>query len=139
MQLNTNDRNKTIDVLRGIAIFCVVLGHIVQKGMLDIRYEDNVVYKAIYTFHMPMLMLLSGYLFYYSIKKYSFLELLKHKVIQIALPIIVWNSMYYIIDIIFFNAIDMQGGGVHSIYIYGIVVFVGNIIIFNHIRIGRKL
>lgn len=58
--MKTAGRNKTIDIGKGICMFCVIWGHVIQKGLLDVGYEQNVIYKFIYAFHMPMLMLLVG-------------------------------------------------------------------------------
>lgn len=103
--MKTTGRNKTIDIGKSICMFCVIWGHVIQKGLYDVGYEQNVIYKFIYAFHMPMLMLFSGYLFYSSLQKYSFLELLKRKIMQLAVPIFVWNTIYYALDILLYNAI----------------------------------
>ena len=59
------DRLEWIDALRGLGILLVVLGHVPPSYYIE---------KAIYGFHMPLLFILSGYLWKKSkslkIKKY---------------------------------------------------------------------
>lgn len=50
----TKKRDKTIDILKGIAMVLVVIGH---AGC------PQVLYDAIYTFHMPLFFIASGYFF----------------------------------------------------------------------------
>lgn len=47
-------RDKTIDIAKGIAIFLVIVGHQGDIGMLS---------HFIYTFHMPLFFILAGYFF----------------------------------------------------------------------------
>ena len=61
-------RIEWIDSIKGFAIICVVLGHIV-KGYMDAGlYPENTslmhaVYNIIYAFHMPLFFTISGFLF----------------------------------------------------------------------------
>ena len=49
-----------IDALKGFTILLVVLGHVLQ-----VRYDiDNLLYRYIHSFHMPLFMFLSGYVSY---------------------------------------------------------------------------
>lgn len=50
-------RNESIDILKGILIILVIIGHILH-GSLD----DNILRYYIYSFHMPVFFFLSGYL-----------------------------------------------------------------------------
>ena len=61
------------DVLRGFAICLVVLGHCIQEGSggvykLQEAYFDDRLYQLIYSFHMPLFMLVSGWLGWYSMR-----------------------------------------------------------------------
>lgn len=51
-------RDETIDVLKGIAILLVVLGHIAAAPKLT---------SVIYSFHMPLFIFISGYLAQHSL------------------------------------------------------------------------
>ena len=68
-------RNEFIDILKGYAIILVVLGHSLQYGcglLPNNQFFSNNIFKIIYTFHMPLFVLISGYLFYFSEKKKRF-------------------------------------------------------------------
>ena len=51
-----------IDALKGIAILLVVVGHSIQVNIS--YFDNNVVFRIIYSFHMPLFMLLSGYVIF---------------------------------------------------------------------------
>lgn len=104
-----------LDYLKGIAIILVVWGHVIQKsyglhtGQL---YFDNSIYKFIYTFHMPLFMAISGYLFYSSALRYSIREVLKRKIEGLLVPLFIWNTIYYLISIL------VEEGGIVTIKSY---------------------
>ncbi len=98
---NARSRNLTIDFIRGVAILLVVLGHNIQYGSGDIFYKsagyfDNSLFKLIYSFHMPLFALLSGYLFFWTMKK-SVNNVLKRRVLSLILPIFCWVSLEYVV------------------------------------------
>lgn len=75
-ETNTQNKERNIkaDVIRGFAIITVIIGHCIQNGngwyyFIDGAYWGNKVYQFIYSFHMPLFMLLAGWFAYYSIKK----------------------------------------------------------------------
>lgn len=93
-----NKRNQIIDAGKGIAMFLTVYGHSIQNGsgadyLTNGTFFDNLVFRLIYSFHMPLFIALSGYLFAYSIKKYSFIENLKKKTTTIAIPAALWGLL----------------------------------------------
>lgn len=60
-----DNRNLFIDALRGISIFLVLWGHSIQYFSAgEINYFNNFVFRFIYSFHMPLFFLISGYVFY---------------------------------------------------------------------------
>ena len=87
------ERNQTIDVLRGIAVISVIAGHAIQRGLVT-GYEDNILFKLIYTYHMPLFMLLSGYTLYLSNPKYDATFIIK-KFKSLIIPTIVWSYLLY--------------------------------------------
>ena len=59
-------RNQCVDGLKGFAILLVVLGHCVQYGLGEVNFNNEnyfeyPIFKFIYSFHMPLFMLVSGY------------------------------------------------------------------------------
>ena len=66
----TDRRDHFIDFAKGISILLVLWGHCIQymsAGAFDF-FDDNAL-KVIYSFHMPLFMLLSGYVSYYGCNK----------------------------------------------------------------------
>ena len=60
------ERNPAIDVAKGIAIISVVLGHVVtsyhNSNMMMDDAIPNYLCKLVYSFHMPLFFMISGYL-----------------------------------------------------------------------------
>lgn len=92
-------RNYLIDVLKGYAIILVVYGHSIQFLMSKNQdFFENPVFKIIYSFHMPLFMLISGYLFYFSISnRINFREVFFRKIKQLLIPILSWCILVFII------------------------------------------
>lgn len=91
-------RREFINVLRGTAIFLMLWGHAFQYFSLDnFDFFENIVFKGIYSFHMPLFMLISGYLFYFSFNKRTCSELIKHKTQGLLQPIIAGTVLYFLL------------------------------------------
>lgn len=54
-----NRRIESFDVLKGIAILMVVMGHVITYGVY--RIDSSVVFRLIGTVHMPLFFFISGY------------------------------------------------------------------------------
>lgn len=67
-------RNVTFDIMKGLGIICMILGHIPVGGITQ---------QVIYSFHMPMFFFISGYFFS---RKNTFLEFITGKFKTILLP-----------------------------------------------------
>ena len=77
------------DLVKGTAIFLMLWGHCIQYCGLDtIDCFEDTVFKMIYSFHMPVFMLVSGYLFSYSFGRRNLVDLLEHKIRGMLHPII---------------------------------------------------
>lgn len=86
-------RDKTLDLAKGLSIMLMVLGHAIQFSfgtayIVSNQFFDNPLFKSIYTFHMPLFMLISGYLFFESNKKKSFREVMSTKLRGIGIPML---------------------------------------------------
>lgn len=77
-------RNLFYDIVKGYAIFLVVLGHVIQCFMPEC--EKNSIYLFIYSFHMPLFMAVSGYFFLNSVDKVDTITFLKNKFRHLMLP-----------------------------------------------------
>lgn len=91
------ERNRKIDFIRAFAIITVVIGHSIQFGSGP-AYNclEDYVFRFIYSFHMPLFMLLSGYLFYQTLNRHSFPENVRSRFTTLFIPIIMWNIVPFI-------------------------------------------
>lgn len=90
-------RDINIDCLKGFAIFCVVIGHILQISLPD--YDHNIIFRFIYSFHMPLFFFLSGYVNYKTKASFS-IPFLKKRFISLMIPFFSWS----IISILIYNS-----------------------------------
>lgn len=102
--VHTN-RNKYIDVLRGIAILLMIIGHSIQFGggieyYSSNLFYDNYIFKLIYGFHMPLFAIISGYLFYISNNKKNFKEKMLSIYKTLLIPILIWSLIPILIFLI---------------------------------------
>ena len=92
------ERNKIIDVLKGIAVLSVILGHAIQRYIAIYEHGvafDNYFFKIIYSYHMPLFMLLSGYTLAKYTKKYDY-RFIKKRFLRLIIPTIVWSYLIWI-------------------------------------------
>ncbi|WP_186009434.1 acyltransferase family protein [Chromobacterium vaccinii] len=59
----TMPRNNFLDAVRGFGIFLVVIGHLIQMRYMPGSFDSNIIFKIIYSFHMALFFLISGYCF----------------------------------------------------------------------------
>lgn len=99
------EREKLPDILRGFAIILVVLGHCIQEGSgesfsANSLYFYDKLYQLIYSFHMPLFMMISGYLSWGSMQRADTKEkrrgLLRRRVITLLSPIFLWTAIDYV-------------------------------------------
>jgi len=86
-------RIQWIDALRGLVIFLMVLGHNIQYGggenwLKESLFFENICFRFIYSFHMPCLMLVSGFFYGHSIKKSN---LLSNRIKTVLIPTLIWS------------------------------------------------
>ncbi len=88
----TINRDKSIDFIKGIAIFLVVLAHCLSMS--------DVVFQFIYSFHMPLFFCISGYLFSAK-KKYGDFLITKFK--TLIIPYILFFIFSFLVSVLFLN------------------------------------
>ncbi|MFD3155953.1 acyltransferase family protein [Haloimpatiens sp. FM7330] len=87
---DSQNRLKYIDILKGIGILLMIMGHISFGRLFD---------KYIHGFHMPIFFFISGYLF--KIVNLSFKKFLKKKIKTLLVPYACFGLFNYICWIIF--------------------------------------
>lgn len=95
------------DVLKCFAIFLVILGHVVAS--YDSRGYAAPVNRWIYSFHMPLFMMLSGLFFKYALSK-PFKTMLRGKSMQLLVPLVAWSAVGVVIEQLLFTNFNNWGG-----------------------------
>ena len=95
-------RDPYFDIVRGFAIILVVMGHVIQCGMgepyfINERYYENSLFKIIYSFHMPLFMLVSGYFFAIAISQKSSVDIVKRRIKSLLIPVLVWTLIPFVV------------------------------------------
>lgn len=83
-----------VDIAKGIAIILVVIGHILQFNLSGT--SKNILFNWIYAFHMPVFMMLSGYVSAYKADQISLSSSFKQvrkKFSQLIIPFLIWGSI----------------------------------------------
>lgn len=96
--IQKNERLLFVDLLKLLAIFLVLWGHCIQQFLSSSPFENDL-YVYIYSFHMPLFMMLAGY-FSSSSVHLPFGQFLKKKSRQLLLPVISWTIMLFVLYIL---------------------------------------
>lgn len=90
-------RDIRIDMLKGFAIILVVLGHCVQFVYASKDFGQNIVFRVIYSFHMPLFMFISGYTVALTKKAIDWKWLLK-RAAALLIPFATWAVISSIVQ-----------------------------------------
>lgn len=107
-------RTNFIDFIKGIAIFLMLYGHSLQYGsgadfLQSGQYWENNVMKAIYSFHMPLFITISGYLFWFSIQRHGMLNSVKKRITTLLPICVTWAILLWGIDAIYKHQYNVKG------------------------------
>jgi fucose 4-O-acetylase-like acetyltransferase len=88
-------RIQSFDLLKCFAIFCVVWGHCVQylHGG-NYAFGHDVMFDFIYSFHMPLFMVVSGF-FAFSALRLGIWDFLRKKFVTLIWPCVIWGSLRF--------------------------------------------
>lgn len=86
-------RLKYIDIVKGIAIFLVVLGHTIEPG--------GFVAKSIFSFHMPLFFIIAGYLFNFEKYDHNFREFFRGRIFRLLFPYFVSAFLFFMIYLLY--------------------------------------
>lgn len=92
-QKQPQPREYYLDAVKAIAIVLTVLGHCIQ-WTLDESFGEDKLELFIYSFHMPLFMIISGYFFQSALRR-SFLDLARRKFCQLLIPAFFWTLIIY--------------------------------------------
>lgn len=92
--ISQTKRIEALDIAKGLAIFLVVWMHCIQY--IGNSSFDNQLYSIVYSFHMPLFLLISGYLFYKSLGK-DFRTTIKKRAVRLLVPNLLWGGYLAII------------------------------------------
>lgn len=91
----SNERQHWLDVVKGIAIILVVMGHVGSTyGGELVSNSFKTIHAFIYSFHMPLFMSISGYLFTSSLLK-DYKTTALSKLVAYGIPYIVFSTAYW--------------------------------------------
>jgi fucose 4-O-acetylase-like acetyltransferase len=101
-------REEWVDLSKGIAIFLVVLGHVLGIYMvanlyIEQQYFIRYIHFTIYNFHMPLYFILSGYLYCKVEKNRDFTDykgLLLKKIIGLGIPYIIFSLIQGMVQVL---------------------------------------
>lgn len=85
-------RNKGFDIAKGIAIYMVVLGHLLEQ----IGGQDIIVISFS---HMPVFFFISGYFMRSGVERYTKQMFIKRKVITLLFPYFVWSLISFLANV----------------------------------------
>ena len=103
----------SLDFVKGIAIILVIIGHCIQCGSGKEYYEsqlffDNGLFKFIYSFHMPLFMMISGFLFGRT-NDSSLFATLKNKTVRLLLPVFFWQTIMMVLSLLRGKPFQLNG------------------------------
>ena len=133
------------DVIKVLAIFLVLWGHAIMHFTSEDQYSFSA-YQFIYSFHMPLFMMLSGF-FSASSMRVSFKELFYKKFWRLIYPAISFGLIFLGVNLLWDYFADYKGNSVNGIkYMWGIFwflksLFVCYIVLYLCLKLcdGRKL
>ena len=102
------ERNTYFDFVKGILIIMVVAGHCLQYGFgsgytNSEAYFDDPMFRAIYSFHMPLFMLISGYFF--SLRGKELSKALSKRLTTIGVPWLFYSATTGILQALCMNSL----------------------------------
>lgn len=89
-------RDSRFDLVKAIAIYLVVLGHVIQNALSDNggnAFFSHPLFEFIYSFHMPLFFVISGYFAQRALTR-PLIRLITDKILQLILPAIAFRIVY---------------------------------------------
>lgn len=105
-------RNLTFDIAKAIAIWLMVIGHLLDGSSNMLRY-------VIYSFHMPLFFAVSGY--FAGGRTESWRVSLRKKVTGLLVPYLIWSTVSFLVHaalLLYQHRLDQIGAEALNIYVY---------------------
>lgn len=94
-----------LSILQGWSMLLVVVGHVTLTGIFgDTRYPiASTIERIIYSFHMPLFMFISGYLFYMTkiAKDKTYGDVILNKLLRLGIPYLFFTCLTFVPKILF--------------------------------------
>lgn len=95
--LMSSDRNNKVDIIRGIAIIFVIIGHgidlLIQKNIMSANIGWKI-FDIIHMFHMPLFFMISGYVYKSNAEKV--VNIVVKNIIKCYIPYLFLNYLYWL-------------------------------------------
>lgn len=113
------ERDGFVDFLKAVLIFIVIWSHCISALNGEILpWNNNYFSITTTTFQMPFFILISGYLFYASTKRQSYQKIIKKKASTVLVPIVIWNTIFFIASTLVSIIRNSSSGSIISNYFY---------------------
>lgn len=112
------ERYKELDLMKGIGILLVYLGHIFNLTMLKWDSLILYLYRTIYSFHMPLFFFISGLLSNVN-KEIDLNKFYKGKIKRLLVPYLFINLVDFFPRTLFPKLVNSEFGGAKEILFYG--------------------
>ena len=89
---HTQTRHFTVDALKGFAISCVVMGHVLLRNVA-IPNQDSL-YLLLSAFEMPLFMFLSGYVLPGKVRG-SRIKWVWQRAVRLMVPFFAWHAIFF--------------------------------------------
>lgn len=116
--MGNNKKINWLLILQGWAMLWVVIGHAPLTDVATCPTWVAVLYKFAYSFHMPLFMLVSGWLFWltrlsvnesiWGGQKWTYAQIVKDKALRLLIPGLVFSLFAFVVKTAFPGEVDRQ-------------------------------
>lgn len=103
--MESNKRIEWIDIAKGIGIILVVVGHVVASYHEASLYLENELFtfssQIVYSFHMTLFMLLSGYLFSLGEQHNNRARRIRKLIVNYGIPYVLFSVLWVLMKVFF--------------------------------------
>lgn len=104
--LQAEGRDLGLDAIKAFATILVIVGHVIQYTTPD--FDNSILFRVIYSFHMPLFMFISGYLIRLDPGRGK-ADFLAAKFMQLVVPFLLWSVLLVSLE----NFAAIKSGGAY--------------------------